>query len=35
MYGGRVLKHSRTLAEYNIVDGVTIFCMKKKGIECC
>ena len=33
MYAGRVLKHGKTLDEYNIIEGVTIFFMKKKSNE--
>ena len=35
MYAGRVLKHGKTLDEYNIIEGVTIFFMKKKSNEIC
>ena len=31
MYGGRVLKHGKTLGDYNIVEDVTILYMKHKG----
>ena len=31
MYAGQVLKHGKTLSQYNIVNGVTVFVMTKKG----
>ena len=32
MYGGRVLKHGKSLSDYHIVGGVTIFYIKNKGM---
>lgn len=32
MYAGRVLKQGRTLGQYNIASGATIFLVKKKGV---
>lgn len=31
LYGGRVLKPSKTLTDYKIIDGVTVFYLKKQG----
>ena len=31
MYGGRILKSDNTLGQYQIVSGVTVFYMKRKG----
>lgn len=31
MYGGRILNQSKTLSDYKIMEGVTIFYMKKRG----
>ena len=31
MYGGRVLKSDNTLGHYQIMSGVTVFYMKRKG----
>ena len=33
MYGGRVLSSNATLDYYNIVNGVTIYYLKKRGIN--